>query len=111
MNEPIFSKEVDPEDPLQLEAALVEGEPLLMLDSLIEEYALQGLDSSEILQLFENPFFLATHSLMQQMGKPFIQRRIEGILERIKGVHFKVLLKEEKVNCSECSLKSNISPL
>ncbi|MGQ0553150.1 MAG: hypothetical protein ACT4PU_08005 [Planctomycetota bacterium] len=73
---------IEPEDPMLLTGEPVNGEPLFMLDSLIEEFAGQGWDKPHILRLFDSPFFQATWGLRQTLGLPLIEARIDTVLER-----------------------------
>ena len=76
------SKSAEPEDPMRLRAELVEGDPQVMLDGLIEEYARMGWDAGQIARIFEDPFFGATHALASRLGGEVIRDRIEETLQR-----------------------------
>jgi len=73
---------IEPEDPMLLTGEPVRGEPLFMLDSLIEEFAGQGWDKARILRLFDAPFFQATWGLRQALGRPRIEAHIDAVLAR-----------------------------
>ncbi len=72
----------EPEDPLHLNAAAVEGDPEIMLACLVEEYARMGMNRQEIQELFDRPFFRATHGLKLLFGESGLQERIGQILGR-----------------------------
>ncbi len=76
------NRPAEPADPMETTAARVDGNPFVMLDCLIEEYARQGLSKREILDLFEQPFYQATHGLKCLLGEETIRRRVESTLAR-----------------------------
>ncbi len=67
---------------MRLRAEAVEGDPRVMLEGLIEEYARMGWDAGQIAWLFEDPFFGATHALASRLGGEAIRDRIEQTLQR-----------------------------
>ncbi len=71
-----------PDDPMEMMAATANGDPLVMLDSIVEEYARMGWGRDQIAELFDTPFFQATHGLKKLLGKEEIERRIEATLKR-----------------------------
>ncbi|MCP3913944.1 MAG: hypothetical protein GY711_00130 [bacterium] len=72
----------EPADPFQMLAGGVEGDPLLMLDCVVEEYARMGLEADEIVALFEDPQFLATHGLRSLFGVEATRERVLSVLSR-----------------------------
>ena len=76
---------IEPEDPMLLTGEPADGEPLFMLDSLIEEFAGQGFDRARLLRLFDTPFFQATWGLLGVLGRPLVEARIDAVLAR-RGV-------------------------
>jgi hypothetical protein len=69
-------------DPLTMTASGVEGDPLLMLDCLVEEYSRMGIDAEQIVELFETPEFLATHGLRGHFGAEATRDRVRQVLSR-----------------------------
>jgi hypothetical protein len=82
MGEHPKDRPAEPEDPFQMFASGVSGDPALMLDCLIEEYARMGLGADEILALFEQPRFLATHGLFGLFGAEATRARVRDVLAR-----------------------------
>ena len=70
------------DDPMEMMAAPANGDPLVMLDGIVEEYARMGWGREQIRELFDTPFFQATHGLKKLLGKEEIERRIEATLVR-----------------------------
>ncbi len=75
-------KPLKADDPMEMMAATATGDPLVMLDGIVEEYARMGWGRDEIAELFDSPFFQATHGLKKLLGKEEIERRIEATLKR-----------------------------
>ena len=73
---------LEPDDPMEMMAADATGDPLVMLDGIVEEYARMGWGREQIAELFDSPFFQATHGLRKLLGKEEIERRIEATLKR-----------------------------
>jgi len=62
------------------------GQASFMLSCVVEEYARIGTPRGEILGLFRDPFFGATHGLASVLGPAEVERRVGEILDRF-GVH------------------------
>ena len=69
-------------DPMEMMAEAANGDPLVMLDGIVEEYARMGWGAGRIRELFDSPFFQATHGLKRLLGEQEIERRIEATLKR-----------------------------
>ena len=85
----------EPDHPMALLAEPSEGDPALMLDCLVEEYAHLGYSGQEILQFFQNPFFQAAHGLREFFGEAELKRRIEEIIARCGIMYVSVNVLEE----------------
>lgn len=72
----------EPEDPFQMFAAGVEGDPELMLTCLVEEYSRLGYDAEQLVSLFSDPMFLATHGLRDLFGPEGTRERVLAVLAR-----------------------------
>jgi len=77
-----FEKQCEPDDPMELHAQGVTGDPTIMLDSLIEEFARMGWNASRIEELFHDPFYQAMYDLKSKLGVSTIRSRIESVLCR-----------------------------
>ncbi len=77
------TREVLPDDPMNLHAMEVPGNTALMLRLLVEEYARMGSDLESIMQLARDPFYQAFHGLLQLYGEEELRRRITAVLGRI----------------------------
>ncbi len=67
------------QDPYELVGMVIPGEPgqlEAMAQALIEEYILLGWNQKQLMNLFTNPFFLATHRIYLQKGEPYVRQLI-----------------------------------
>ncbi len=69
-------------DPMQLTGVEIEGDPLVMLDCIVEEYAGMGWDQSMIIEAFSQPFYQGLYGLTRHFGAEAVQQRIGAILSR-----------------------------
>jgi hypothetical protein len=83
------TREMLPEDPLEMQAFEVAGDPLLMLRMLVEEYARDGWKAEAILQLARDPNDQAFHGLLRALGEVELRRRIAEIVARCGVIRMK----------------------
>ncbi len=83
---PELGKMPESDDPMEMRAAAVDGNPYAMLDGIVEEYARMGWGRKRILELFDSSFFQATHGLVELLGRERVEQRIDAVLARC-GVH------------------------
>jgi hypothetical protein len=77
------TRPVEPEDPMNLFAVEVPGDPELMLRLLVEEYARMGWGLDAQLALFRDPFYVAAHGLWLHYGQEALRRRLIAMLARV----------------------------
>ena len=101
MTEHPKDRPAEPEDPFQMFASGVEGDPGLMLDCLVEEYSRMGYGANDLLDLFENPEFLATHGLRGLFGPEATKERVRAVLSRcgVLSVRVTALPPENPLPC------------
>lgn len=90
------------DDPMQLKAGLLEGNPQVMLEGLIEEYARMGWNADQIARLFEQPFFAATHGLTRRFGREAIRACIDQTLQRCGVFRFDTTESKPVVESPAC---------
>jgi hypothetical protein len=73
---------VELDDPMDLQAFEVSGDPQVMLRMLVEEYARMGWALDEVMALFRDPFYVAAHGLWLLFGEEELRRRISQVLAR-----------------------------
>ncbi len=76
------TREVLPDDPLEMRGFEVPGNTDLMLCLLVEEYARMGWNMESIMQLAHDPNYGSFHGLLTLYGEPELRRRIKAILAR-----------------------------
>ena len=76
------TREILPDDPMEMQAFEVPGDPHLMLTLLVEEYARIGWDADAIVELARDPNYLAFHGLLTFFGDEELASRIRQILAR-----------------------------
>lgn len=84
------SREMLPDDPLQMQAFEVPGDADLMLRLLVEEYARIGWGPEAILALARDPNYQAFHGLYRQFGEEELRRRVGEIAARCGVMRVKV---------------------
>jgi len=77
------TRSVEPDDPMNLYAVEIPGDPELMLRLLVEEYARMGFGLEALLGLFRDPFYVAAHGLWLHYGEAELQRRLTVLLGRV----------------------------
>lgn len=76
------TRSVEPEDPMEIVPTVVQGDPEVMLESIIQEYAWMGWDADQLMGLFRSPFYPLLHQLREHYGEEHIRQRVEGVLGR-----------------------------
>jgi hypothetical protein len=76
------SREMLPDDPMELQGFELEGDPELMLRLLVEEYARLGFDAGAIIQLAVDPQYQAFDGLRRAFGEDGIRRRVSEVVAR-----------------------------
>jgi hypothetical protein len=83
------TRPVELDDPMNLFAVEVPGDPELMLRLLVEEYARMGWGLNELVGLFRDPFYVAAHGLWLHYGEEELKRRLVAMLNRVGVVRTK----------------------
>ncbi len=73
---------IEPDDPAELHATVLTGDPEIMLECLLQEYAMMGWDAPQILRLFYDPGYPALNALLEHHGEPGIRRRLSAVVAR-----------------------------
>jgi len=74
------TRELEAEDPMELVANPAPGDPDLMLDCMIQEFAWQGYDAAELMRLFMNPEYPVLNQLLDCFGLDEVRRRVDEAL-------------------------------
>jgi len=76
------TREMLPDDPMEMHGFEVPGDPNLMLRLLVEEYARMGWGTEAILELARDPNYKAFHGLWRFFGEEELASRIQQVLSR-----------------------------
>lgn len=91
-----LSREVEPEDPLELMAEPIYGDPAEMLDGLLQEFAWMGYTKDELLGLFHHPGYPLLCELRTHFGDAEVLRQVENLLERWGTLRFRETIVEDE---------------
>ena len=73
-------KAFEPEDPMELVGvALLQEDVDYMARCLVEEYVLLGWSDKQLMTLFSNPMFQATHRIYQDKGEEYVLSVIQNV--------------------------------
>ncbi len=76
------SREILPDDPMEMTGFQVPGDPQLMLRLLVEEYSRIGWDTQAIMRLARDPNYRGFHGLLQLYGEDALRDQVAEILSR-----------------------------
>ena len=76
------TREIMPEDPMEMRGHEMPGDTDLMLRLLVEEYARIGWGLEEIMNLARDPNYRAFHGLWQLYGEEAVRHRVQNILSQ-----------------------------
>jgi len=76
------TREVERDDPMELVATPVIGDPDVMIECIAQEFAGLGWDEGQILDLFRSPSYPVLTQLWLGLGEVKVRRRLREILAR-----------------------------
>ena len=88
------TREVLPEDPMDLQGFEVPGDPDLMLRMLVEDYARMGSNTEAIMSLAIDPNYQVFHGLLRMFGEDELRRRIADVIGRCGVMRVKTTQRE-----------------
>jgi hypothetical protein len=77
------TRPIEANDPFSLHATAVSGDPEVMLECLVQEYAWMGWDTEQVVGLFHDPGYPALNALLEHFGEEDVRRRVEVVLKRM----------------------------
>ena len=90
-----LTRSVEAEDPMELVPTMVEGDPEVMLESFVQEFAQMGYGEAELLALFTSPAYPVLHQLGVYYGEARLRQRIGEMLERTGVFRFHEVIDDE----------------
>jgi hypothetical protein len=88
------AREVMPDDPLNLCATPVEGDPDLLVRAVVQEYAWLGWDPEQIAALFRDEFYPMLHGLRLALGEVGVRERIDAVFRHWGVLRFRSTVHE-----------------
>jgi hypothetical protein len=76
------TREILPDDPLEMQGFELPGDPELMVRLLVEEYSRIGWGTQAIMQLARDPNYQAFHGLLRYFGDEPLAARVAQIVGR-----------------------------
>jgi hypothetical protein len=89
------ARELGPEDPMELVASAVQGDPAFMLQCLIQEFAWLGWEADQLLGLFHHPAYPVLNQLLDYFGVDAVRQRIQELVGQAGVIHFRESIDEE----------------
>jgi hypothetical protein len=77
-----LDRAVEADDPLELMAEPVPGDPAVMLECLLQEFAGLGEDADDLLAMFRSPAYPLLNMLLAHYGEAELRRRVTDLLGR-----------------------------
>jgi hypothetical protein len=89
-----LTREAAPEDPMELMAQPVVGDPAVMLECILQEFAWMGWNTQELLGLFQHPGYPLLCELREFYGDEEIRRQVAGLVARWGVLRFRETIAE-----------------
>jgi hypothetical protein len=77
------SRPIEADDPFTLNATAVGGDPEVMLECLVQEYAWMGYEPKQVLGLFRDPDYPALNALRHYFSEDGLRSRVQVVLDRM----------------------------
>lgn len=90
-----LTRELATEDPMELVATPVQGDPDTMFECLVQEFAWMGMDAEQLFRLFQSPDYPLLGMLLEHYGAVEVQRRIQQVLARSGVLNVRATVVEE----------------
>lgn len=84
-----LARDAAPEDPLELVAEPVAGDPAVMLECILQEFCWMGYSAEQLLGLFCNPGYPVLCQLREHYGDEEIRRQVEALVSRWGVLRFR----------------------
>ncbi len=84
-----LSRTVESEDPMELMATPAPGDPDVMLESIVQEFAWMGWNAEQLLELFHSPMYPVLNQLREHYGDDVIREKVEAVVGRAGVLSFR----------------------
>lgn len=92
-----LERDVEPEDPMELIAEPVVGDPDVMLECILQEFAWMGWNESQLLALFHHPGYPVLQELCRAFGEEEVKRRVRELIARWGVLRFREVVVEPEL--------------
>ena len=82
------------EDPMELMAEPMPGDPAVMLECVLQEFAWMGWNREQLLSLFSNPGYPVLCQLREYFGDEEVERRVAALLTQWGTMRFRETIAE-----------------
>jgi hypothetical protein len=89
-----LSRGAEPDDPLELMAAPVVGDPAEMLEGLLQEFAWLGYSAEQLWSMFSHPGYPLLCALRAHFGDEEVRRRVAALAASWGQLQFRETLVE-----------------
>lgn len=90
-----LSRDAEAEDPMELLANPVQGDPEVMLHCILEEFAWMGMDAEQLIGLFRDPNYPVLNQLLEHFGDTEVHAQVQSLLGRVGVVRFREVVNED----------------
>lgn len=95
------SRHVEAEDPLELVATPMAGDPSVMLDCILQEFVWMGWSAEQLLGLFDHPGYPLLGELRDHFGADVVEQQVRALLARSGQLRFRVFIAEPEAEEDE----------
>jgi len=92
-----LTRDAEPEDPMELIAEPVVGDPDVMLECILQEFAWMGWNESQLLALFHHPGYPVLQELCRAFGEEEVKRRVRELISRWGVLRFREVVVESEL--------------
>lgn len=89
-----LARDVEQDDPMELMADMVVGDPEVMLECILHEYFLMGWGREELVALFHDPGYPMLCELRAFYGQEEVERRVDALLAQTGQLRFREFVAE-----------------
>jgi hypothetical protein len=89
-----LSRDVEAEDPMELMAEPVMGDPQLMLECMLQEFAWMGWNEEQLVSMFYNPGYPVLCQLREHFGDEEIRRQVRALTQAWGRLQFRETIVE-----------------
>ena len=92
-----LDRQTEPEDPFELMAQPIDGDPAVMLECILQEFIWMGWDEPALVALVGNPAYPVLNALRDHYGEAEVRRHVHELVGRTGVWRFR----EEIAPCEE----------